>query len=206
MGKIIELSPEIYNRIAAGEVIENSSSVVKELLENALDANSTSIEIIIKNAGKKEITVADNGTGMNQSDLFLAIKKHTTSKIKSIDDLNRIRSFGFRGEALSSIVSVAVVEITSKDGKSAQGIKMMIEDAGKNIKESRVSFNTGTSVSVFNLFYNTPARFKFLKSDKYELLKIKQTVDMLLIPHYDLDFKLIYEGKRPLLYKQRKNL
>ncbi len=205
MGKIIELSPEVYNRIAAGEVIENPASVVKELLENSLDADSTEIKITIKNSGKKEITVIDNGNGMDKDDLYLAIKKHTTSKIKNTKDLNRIKSLGFRGEALSSIVSIAIVELSSRTNKTDHGIKLYIENAG-DIKENQVSLNKGTSVKVQNLFYNTPVRFKFLKKDNKELLNIKQIVTKLIIPHYNINFQLMYEENKPQIFRAKENI
>ena len=206
MGKIIELSPQVYNRIAAGEVIENPASVVKELLENSLDAESTKIKIIIRQSGKKEISVIDNGIGMERDDLYLAIKKHTTSKIKNVKDLNRIKTLGFRGEALSSIVSVAIVEISSKTKKSPSGIKLVIENTGQDIKESRAGMNKGTSIKVANLFYNTPARFKFLKGDRKELLKIKELINKLIISNFNIDFQIIYDDDKPAVYKARDDI
>ena len=206
MGKIIDLSPNVYNRIAAGEVIENPASAVKELLENSLDADSSNIKVIIKQAGKKEITVIDNGIGMDKHDLYLAIKKHTTSKISNVKDLNRIKTLGFRGEALSSIVSVAVVELSSKTKNMETGIKLSIENAGDNIKESRVPMNQGTAVKVQNLFYNTPARFKFLKSDRKELLNIKEVINKLVISNYDVNFELIYEENKSIIHKAKNDI
>ena len=206
MGQIIELSPEVYNRIAAGEVIENPASAVKELLENSLDAKSTNIKVIIKQAGKKEITIIDNGAGMDRNDLILAIKKHTTSKIKNVKDLNRIKTLGFRGEALSSIVSVAVVELNSKTNDMESGIKLLIENPNSNIKESRVPMNQGTVIKVQNLFYNTPARLKFLKGDRKELLNIKDIINKLIISNCDIDFEVIFDENKPIIYKAKKDI
>lgn len=206
MAQIIELKPEIYNRIAAGEVVENPASIVKELLENSIDAESSEIEINIKQAGKKEITIVDNGYGMNKDDLYLAIKKHTTSKIKNVKDLNNIKTFGFRGEALSSIISVSIVELTSKTKQMDMGIKLIIENAGSKIIENKVSLNKGTSIKVSHLFHNTPARLKFLKNDKKELLNIKQTINSLIIPHYTVNFKVQYEDQNPVIYKAKKSI
>ena len=206
MGRIIELSPNVYNRIAAGEVIENPASAVKEVLENSLDASSTDIKVIIRQAGKKEITIIDNGIGMERDDLYLAIKKHTTSKINNVKDLNRIRTYGFRGEALPSIISVAVVELSSKTENMESGIKLIIENTGNDAKESRVPMNQGTTIKIQNLFYNTPARFKFLKSDKNELLNIKEIVNKLIISNYNVNFELIYDDSKSIIHKAKKDI
>ena len=203
MGKIVLLPPEIYNRIAAGEVIENPASVVKELIENSLDANADELKIIIKNAGKKEITVSDNGEGMTEEDVTLAIKKHSTSKIKTVEDLNNIKTFGFRGEALSSIVSVAIVEIITKTSNMDAGVKLLVEDAGRKIKKTYIPTKTGTTVKVLHLFYNTPARLKFLKSNNTELKYIKDTITAIALSNPDIKFELIVDAQKDLtFYKQ----
>ncbi|MBN1897381.1 MAG: DNA mismatch repair endonuclease MutL [Spirochaetes bacterium] len=202
MTKIISLPPEIYNRIAAGEVIENPASVVKELVENSLDAHASEIKIIVQNGGKKEITVMDNGEGMSEDDALLAMKKHTTSKIRDLDDLNHIHTFGFRGEALSSMVSVAQMEIKTRTKESDAAVKFFIEPGGKKIKKDYGPSETGTTVRVLNLFHNTPARLKFLKSDATEIKYIKETVTAIALAHYDKKFELIIDNKNDItLYR-----
>jgi DNA mismatch repair protein MutL len=205
MGKVIVLPPEIYNRIAAGEVIENPASVVKELIENSLDAGATEIEIKIKEAGTKEITVIDNGEGMTEEDALLAIKKHTTSKIKSIDDLNNIKSYGFRGEALSSIVSVSITEIITKTKEIELGLKLFIEDSGKKISKSYVASKDGTTIKVLNLFYNTPARKKFLKGKTTEIRYIKETVTSIALAQPKVKFTLNIDNQNEFNFYQKEN-
>jgi len=205
MGKVIVLPPEIYNRIAAGEVIENPASVVKELIENSLDAGATEIEIKIKEAGTKEITVIDNGEGMTEEDALLAIKKHTTSKIKSIDDLNNIKSYGFRGEALSSIVSVSITEIITKTKEMELGLKLFIEDSGKKISKSYVASKDGTTIKVLNLFYNTPARKKFLKGKTTEIRYIKETVTSIALAQPKVKFTLNIDNQNEFTFYQKEN-
>jgi len=204
MGKIVLLPPEIYNRIAAGEVIENPASVVKELIENSLDANADNIVVQIKEAGKKEITVIDNGEGMTEEDALLAIKKHSTSKIKTVEDLNNIKTFGFRGEALASIVSVAIVEIITKTAEMETAVKLLIENDGKKINKTYVSTNTGTTVKVLRLFYNTPARLKFLKSNNTEIKYIKDIFTAIALANPDVKFELTIEHSSDIiLHKQQ---
>ncbi len=203
MGEIIELSPEVFNRIAAGEVIENPASVVKELVENSLDAGADFIKIIIKQSGKKEITVADNGRGMSEEDALLSIKKHTTSKIKNVNDLHKIKTFGFRGEALSSIISVAIVDVITKRDKDDIAVKLHIENSGKDVSLSKAGANTGTTISVFNLFYNTPARLKFLKSDSSELTRIKNIFTSIAMANFDVRFELYVDNMEPIIYKKQ---
>ncbi|MDD5066574.1 MAG: DNA mismatch repair endonuclease MutL [bacterium] len=206
MARIIELSPEIYNRIAAGEVIENPASAVKELVENSIDAHSSGISISIRQAGKKEIIVTDDGEGMSQDDLRLSIKKHTTSKIKGLDDLDRIRTLGFRGEALSSLVSVSLMEISSRPERSDTGLKLSVKSGGKEVKEAETAMPRGTSIRVSNLFYNTPARLKFLKSESRELVHIREMLNKMIIPHYNIRFEIRVDDENPVIYKKTENL
>ena len=158
MGKMIQLLPEhVANQIAAGEVIQRPSSAVKELLENAVDANATKINLVIKDAGKSLIQVIDNGNGMNAEDAKLCFLRHATSKIKSTNDLFSINTKGFRGEALASIAAVAQVELKTKQIKEELGTQINIE--GSEItSEEPVSCSSGTNILMKNLFFNVPAR------------------------------------------------
>lgn len=173
---IIKILPDfIANQIAAGEVVQRPESVVKELVENSIDAGTTEIAIIIRNAGKTLIHIIDNGKGMSKQDLEYSIKRHATSKIKSQNDLEAIRTLGFRGEALPSVSSVSHLEILTKTINSPLGYKLSSEP-NKPIVIEEVSCNTGTQVLVKNLFYNVPARRKFLKNNLTEFKHISETV------------------------------
>ena len=187
------LPPTLINRIAAGEVIERPASVVKELVENALDAGSTDIDITLEQGGKNLIIVTDNGKGMSRDELLLAIQRHATSKLPS-DDLLDIRFLGFRGEALPSIGSVSRMTITSRTSKSENAWQVSIE--GGDIKEPiPATLSQGTSIQVRDLFYATPARLKFLKTDRTE---VSQTIDMLsrlAMAHPSVSFSLKSDGK-----------
>ncbi len=206
MAKVILLAPEVYNQIAAGEVIENPASVVKELIENSLDAGASKIKIEITRAGKREIKVVDNGEGMTEEDLSLAIKKHATSKIKDMKDLQKIVSYGFRGEALPSIISVSIVEIITKTEEMEAGVRFFIEEGGKKIYKNYVSHPVGTTVRVLNLFYNTPARKKYLKSDATELRHIKEVFLNFLLARYDVDLHLLIDKKNKEEFKATQDL
>ncbi len=187
----IELLPDfISNKIAAGEVVQRPESVVKELLENSIDAGAKNIEVFIGRAGKALIQVVDDGEGMSEEDALLSVERHATSKIKSIDDLNAIRSFGFRGEALSSIASVSIFEIRTEREEDELGTLIRIGEDGKLVKD-KGSFPKGTSVSVKNLFYNTPARRNFLKTNATELKHITETFKKIAMSHPDIAFKLV---------------
>jgi len=179
--KIILLPDFIANQIAAGEVVQRPESVVKELVENSLDSDATEIAIIIQDAGKQLISVLDNGVGMSRNDLELSIKRHATSKIKTQEDLERISTFGFRGEALASITSVANVEIRTRLQSDAHGWRLINEPMKDPIIEP---FNQeiGTQVFVRNLFFNVPARRKFLKSKLTEIRYISDTLIRLRLP------------------------
>src|SRR4051812_42034877 len=158
MGKIIQLDDALSNKIAAGEVVERPASVVKELVENAIDAGSTVVEIEIEEAGMAKIRITDNGDGIEEDDVLTAFERHATSKIKDENDLFRIRTLGFRGEALPSIASVSRLEMKTSTGQAA-GTKVMIE-GGKVASVEKADSRKGTDITVTDLFYNTPARLK----------------------------------------------
>jgi len=193
MGKIIRLDPLLSNRIAAGEVVERIANVVKELVENSIDANSTKIEVLLEESGLKQIQVFDNGSGMDKEDALLCFERHATSKIKNEYDLFHIRSLGFRGEALPSIASVARVELeTCADG--INGTKVIVDNG--NVEEvSLSSSRKGTMVSVTKLFYQTPARFKYLKSPQTELSNIDEMMNKFAIAYPEIAFSLYNQGK-----------
>lgn len=189
MSNKIKILPEnLANKIAAGEVVQRPESVVKELLENAIDADANNIELIIKQAGKSLIQVCDDGSGMTEEDAILCIQKHATSKISSLEDLEAIKTLGFRGEALSSIAAVSQFEIRTETRDEEIGTLIKIEKEGE-ITKSKNSTSKGTCVSVKNLFYNTPARRKFLKSDSTELKHIIDTFNRIALAHPKINFK-----------------
>ncbi|GMU94744.1 DNA mismatch repair endonuclease MutL [Ignavibacterium album] len=199
-GRIKILPENLANKIAAGEVVQRPESVVKELLENAIDAEAKNIELIIKQAGKSLIQVCDDGTGMTEDDAILCIQKHATSKISTLSDLEAIRTLGFRGEALSSIAAVSQLEIRTQTAQQEVGTLVRIEKEGEILKE-KVSANKGTCISVKNLFYNTPARRKFLKTDSTELKHIIDTFNRIALAHPEISFRffnndsLVYDYK-----------
>ena len=186
MNKIKILPENIANKIAAGEVVQRPASVLKELMENSLDAGSDRIEVFIKAAGKSLIQVVDNGSGMSEEDAIESLKRHSTSKIKSIEDLERIETFGFRGEALSSISSVANIEMKTSIDKEL-GTILTFDDENK-VKVSKGKFPIGTSIVVKNLFYNTPARRKFLKSNTTELKHLIDVFNRIALSHPNVSF------------------
>ena len=164
MGNIVLLDDLTINKIAAGEVIERPASVVKELVENSIDAGATSVNVEIKNGGISYIRITDNGKGIVQDDMEIAFERHATSKIRSADDLETVKSMGFRGEALASIAAIAKVQMKSKTEDSQTGYEVVIE-GGNVISKQEVGCPKGTTITVENLFYNTPVRYKFLKKD-----------------------------------------
>ena len=165
------LSDLLANQIAAGEVVLRPASAVKEILENAIDAQATKIQVIVKDAGKSLIQVVDNGMGMSETDARMSLERHATSKIKNTEDLFAIKTMGFRGEALASIAAVSQLQITTKQAGSELGTSINIE-ASEIKGQEPVAGNTGTSVTVKNLFYNVPARRNFLKSNPVEMRHI----------------------------------
>jgi len=193
MSVIKVLDPTLSNKIAAGEVVERPSSVVKELVENAIDAKADEIIIKIKDAGKKEIMISDNGIGMNKEDAKLCFARHATSKISTDRDLFRIATLGFRGEALASIASVSdIILDTCKEGEIATHVELK---NGKFENVTPTSKNRGTTIYVRNLFYNTPARLKFLKSDNVEFAHISDVVMKLALAYPFVSFTLYNEDK-----------
>jgi DNA mismatch repair protein MutL len=201
MSNRIKILPEnLANKIAAGEVVQRPESVVKELLENAIDAKAKNIELIVKQAGKTLIQVCDDGIGMSEEDALLCIQKHATSKISTIDDLESIRTLGFRGEALSSIAAVSQLEIRTETREDDIGTLVKIEKEGE-IYKSKISTSKGTCVSVKNLFYNTPARRKFLKSDATELKHIIDTFNKIALANYSINFKFYNNDELIFDYK-----
>lgn len=196
MGKIKELETSLANKIAAGEVVERPSSVVKELLENAIDAQATEINIEVEQSGVSSIRVVDNGTGIAQEDLGLVFHRHATSKIVADDDLFHIRTLGFRGEALASISSVAKVTLkTCTDNEN--GHEIYAED-GKIIHQKPAKAKKGTDIQVESLFYNTPARLKYIKSLYTELGKITDIVNRMAMSHPEIRISLVSDGKKLL--------
>lgn len=193
MGKIIQLDEAIANKIAAGEVVERPASVVKELVENAIDAGSTIIEVEVEEAGMQKIRVIDNGEGMERDDVVTAFERHATSKIRDENDLFRIETLGFRGEALPSIASVSRVELVTSTGNTA-GTRLQIE-GGNLVTIEPASSRKGTDITVSDLFYNTPARLKYVKSIHTELGKITDTMNRIAMGHPDIAFKLIHNGR-----------
>ncbi len=191
----IHVLPEnLANKIAAGEVVERPASVVKELVENAIDAEATKIIIAIEQAGKNLIQVVDNGIGMNSEDIQTAFERHATSKIQSERDLEQIETLGFRGEALPSIASVAQVEVKSRHIKDTMGSVFTLH-GGKDAKLKKIAANTGTSISVKNLFFNTPARRQFLRSDNSEYQQILTVLKRFFLAYADIHFELWVNGK-----------
>ena len=193
VGIIHELPVELSNQIAAGEVIERPASVVKELVENSIDAQATQVLITVKQAGLKSIEVNDNGKGISADDVEVAFLPHTTSKISTDHDLFNVRTLGFRGEALASIASVSkLTVVTSQDGKSAVRAKF---SGNELLKKETFARSKGTTQTVEDLFFNTPARLKYVKSLHTELNKIVDIVDRLAMGHPEISFRLIHEGK-----------
>ena len=189
MGKIHVLSERVANQIAAGEVVERPASVVKELLENALDAGSTRIRIQVEAGGKKLIQITDNGCGMVRDDAMLAFERHATSKIKDTDDLLSISTLGFRGEALPSIASVARLHLETRAAEEAAGTVLEI-NGGKLIRVEEAGLPLGTSITIRDLFFNTPARKKFLRSESTELSHIASLVTHYALAHPEKHFEL----------------
>ena len=197
-GKIKKLPDEVISKIAAGEVVINPASVVKELIENAIDAQASNIDIQIKNGGKSCIKVADNGIGMSNDDLLASIQRYTTSKISEIEDIYRISSYGFRGEALASIVDVSRTVITTCDGSQAYRLEVV---GGNIVKTSQSHREKGTTVEIYDLFFNLPARRKFLSSEKVETRMVTEMVERFLLVRPDLSFT--YKVEDDIVYNVR---
>lgn len=193
MAKIQILPPQEAQKIAAGEVVERPANIVKELVENALDAGSTHLKLICQDGGKKCIRLVDNGSGMDSQDAKMCFAHHATSKIRSVDDLLDLHTFGFRGEALSSIASVSKVALITKENAAATGTKLVLE-GGILQSESDVSATTGTDITIDDLFYNVPARRKFLKARDTEWRHIVQLMHACALSNLSLHVELIHDG------------
>ena len=208
--KIKILSDSVANKIAAGEVVQRPESVVKELLENALDANAKHIDLVIKNAGKTLIQIMDDGEGMGPEDAIKCLERHATSKISSFDDLQKLSSYGFRGEALSSVAAVSQLEIKTERASDEIGTVVRVEEGTASLEKG--SFAKGTSIAVKNLFYNTPARRNFLKSNSTELKHIIETFKKIALSHPEISFRfvnddeIIFEFNEETLEERVKNV
>ena len=197
MPKIIQLSPHIANLIAAGEVVERPASVVKELLENAVDAGASKVTIEIRDGGMTFLRVTDNGCGMAPEDARTAFLRHATSKLRSAEDLAAIGTMGFRGEALAAIASVSRIDLMTKTPGSLAGTSLHLE-AGQILEESEVGCPDGTTILVRDLFYNTPARMKFMKSDTVEGGRVAAAVQLQALAHPEVAFQFLRDGKQVL--------
>ncbi|MDP2228867.1 MAG: DNA mismatch repair endonuclease MutL [Moraxellaceae bacterium] len=196
MARINALDPRLANQIAAGEVVERPASVIKELVENALDAGSTRIDIDIDEGGVKRIRVRDNGEGLHVDDLPLALARHATSKIHDLEDLEAVATLGFRGEALASIASVSRLVLSTSDNDSGLGHSVRSEGRDMTAAVEPAAHARGTTVDVHDLFFNTPARRKFLKSENTEFSHIEETVKRLALAHPDVAFSLTHNGRQ----------
>ena len=194
MGKIVLLDELTINQIAAGEVIERPASVVKEMVENSIDAGATNIIVEIKNGGISYIRVADNGKGIARDDVEIAFERHATSKIRSAEDLQEVKSMGFRGEALASIAAIANVELVSRTEDQPTGERVTAE-GGEILSVEEVACSVGTVITVRNLFFNTPVRYKFLKKDFTETGYIEDVISRIALVHPEISIKLINTGK-----------
>ena len=194
---IQKLPSHLINQIAAGEVVERPSSVIKELLENSLDAGASQIDIDIEQGGKKLIQIRDNGHGIPKDELALALNRHATSKISSLEDLEKVSSLGFRGEALPSIGSVSRLMLTSKAEQAESAWAIQGDDQDKELDIKPAAHPQGTTVTVRDLFYNTPARRKFLRTDKTEFTHIENVVKRIALSHFNVGIRLTH-NKRPV--------
>ena len=197
MPKIIQLSPHVANLIAAGEVVERPASVVKELLENAVDAGASQITVEIRDGGMTFLRVTDNGCGMSPEDARTAFLRHATSKLRSAEDLSAIATMGFRGEALAAIASVSRIDLLTKTPGSLSGTSLFLE-GGSVTEESEAGCPDGTTIIVRDLFFNTPARMKFMKSDTVEGGKVAAAVQLQALAHPEVAFRFLRDGKEVL--------
>ncbi|MBF0142590.1 MAG: DNA mismatch repair endonuclease MutL [Magnetococcales bacterium] len=192
---VIRLLPDVLaNRIAAGEVVERPASVIKELVENSIDARATRISVVVEQGGKRLIQVTDNGCGIALEEASTALLRHATSKISCTEDLFNIRTLGFRGEALPAIASVSQLELESRPANEELGVKLILK-GGQSVREDRVAMAPGTRISVRNLFFNTPARLKFMRADRTESQHIIDQLLRLALSHTDAGFSLQMDGK-----------
>ena len=198
MGKIIILDEDTSNQIAAGEVIERPASIIKELIENSIDANAKNIKVEIRKGGITFIRVSDDGEGISQDDVEMAFERHGTSKIKSAKDLSNIVSMGFRGEALASIASIADVTLNTKTKNDKQGTSLQVK-GGTIQKKSNIAKEIGTTITIKSIFYNTPARFKFLKNDSTEARYCNEIINRIALAHPEVSFVYISNNTEILL-------
>lgn len=205
MGKVQTLREDVYKKIAAGEVVERPLSVVKELVENALDAGADNIVIDIAEGGKRSIKVTDNGSGFHSDDIETAFKNHSTSKISELDDFNTLTTLGFRGEALPSIMEVSRIDVHTCDNTEGRGVFCRME-GGQILHKEDIAGNPGTAILVKDLFYNFPVRQKFLKTERTELNQIVSFLEPVSLVHYDKSFQLDHNGKTVFLYKKTESL
>lgn len=193
--RIHALDPRLINQIAAGEIIERPASMLKELIENALDAGASSIDIDVENAGVKRLKITDNGHGILKRDLAMALSRHATSKIENLDDLEQIATLGFRGEALPSIASVTRLTITSREQNADQAWMVSSDGNNQTSEPSPVAHPVGTTIEARDLFYNTPARRKFLRTDNTEFKHLDQIVRRMALSRFDVAFKLQHNAR-----------
>ena len=204
MGNIVLLDDLTINKIAAGEVIERPASVIKEMVENSIDAGATNISVEIKNGGISYIRITDNGKGIPEDDMEIAFERHATSKIRSAEDLSTVMSMGFRGEALASIAAIAKVEMVSKTANQENGYKVVVE-GGKILEKTEAGSAIGTSITVTNLFYNTPVRYKFLKKDYTEAGYIEDVITRIALVHPEIAIRFVNTGRTIIQTKGNKD-
>jgi len=197
MSSITLLDQNTINKIAAGEVVERPAAVVKELVENSIDSGANAVTIEIKDGGTSLIRITDNGSGINKDEIHLAFERHATSKIRTVEDLLSVSSLGFRGEALASIASVAQVEAITKTGEELTGIRYVIEGGVEKSKDE-IGCPDGTTFLIRNIFFNTPARKKFLKTNNTEASYVSDLVERLAVSHPDVAFKFINNNQMKL--------
>lgn len=205
MAKVKTLREDVYKKIAAGEVVERPLSVVKELVENAIDAGADSITVEVNEGGKTLIKVSDNGSGFHPDDIETAFKNHSTSKINELADFDSLRTLGFRGEALPSIMEVSKIEIETSDNTDGFGVYCTFRD-GHLEERKEIACKKGTTISVSDLFYNFPVRRKFLKTDRTELNRIVSFLEPLTLVNYRISIQLIHNGRTVFMYKRAESL
>ena len=194
MGNIVLLDDLTINKIAAGEVIERPASVIKELVENSIDAGAKNITVEIRNGGISYIRVVDDGKGIMQDDMEIAFERHATSKIRNADDLEKVKSMGFRGEALASIAAIAKVKMQSKTMEQTTGYEVRVE-GGRILSKEEIGCQKGTIIEIEDLFFNTPVRYKFLRKDFTEAGYIEDVITRIALIHPEISMKLINTGK-----------